>query len=115
MTISKLTQDKVYKLHKWLEDWPLSAGDSYKSLSTISTKQLGFPITPANMSGALAAMGKKLPKPPPPEPAPEAPANNVLQIQLRTVAAELVTLMQELGRAAPPSLSNIAKPQQALL
>lgn len=111
---SKLTQDKVYKLHKWLEDWPLTAGDTYRSLGTVASKQLGFQITEANMSGALAAMEKKLPKPVPPAPPPsdEAPATKT---ELRTVATELMTLMQELGRPAPSTLTNIAKPQQALL
>lgn len=111
MAISKLTQDKVYKLHKWLEDWPLTARDSHKSLSAIASKQLNFTITEANMSGALAAMGKKLPKAMPPPPPPEVAS----AAQMRTVADELMKLMQELGRAVPTHLSNIAKPQQALL
>ena len=113
--ISKLTQDKVYKLHKWLEDWPLSTTDNYKSLSIIASKQFDFAVTPANMRGALAAMGKELPKPVPAEPPAESTVNAALQIQLQTVAAELASLMQELGRSVSPPLSRIAKPQQALI
>lgn len=66
-----LSNSLVFKLYGYLQSIAagngFSASDTYQSIATAAEKELGFPLTKGNISGAFADLGLKLPAAKPPK------------------------------------------------